>query len=264
MRKRLLLGIDLQNDFCNASGKLAVQGAQEDLENIIRLLENAGSAFQEIILSMDSHYPIHIAHPNYWRNSKGDQPALFSTITYQDMVTQRWIPQYYPQQSLHYLQALENAAYQCTIWPPHCLIGTEGWAIPENLYQALSHWSHTTGKNFELYHKGSNPFTEHYSILKAAVEFPEIASTCFDTDLLTRFAAMDEIVIVGEAMDFCVASTIEDIQQAAPKLMQKLTILTDCMSNIIEHNAPAIAIYEHALALGATMMTSQQYLQLRV
>lgn len=259
--KRLLLGIDLQNDFCAPNGKLYVQGAQEDLQNILRLLENAGNQFQEILISMDSHYPIHIAHPSYWRNQDGEMPALFSTITYQDLLQKNWIPQYYPQQSTQYLQALEDAAYQCTIWPPHCLIGTEGWAIPELLYRALSHWSHETGRNFSLYHKGSNPFTEHYSILKAAVEFPETPSTCFDHALLTRFSAFDEIILIGEAMDFCVASTLNDIAQAAPALMSKVVILTDCMSNIIPDNAAAKAIYDHAQNFGATMMTSIQYLQ---
>lgn len=259
--KRLLLGIDLQNDFCEPNGKLYVQGAQDDLQNILRLLENAGHLFNEILLSMDSHYPIHIAHPSYWRNPQGDMPTYFSIITYQDAIAGHWTPQYHPKQSLQYLETLENAAYQCTIWPPHCLIGTEGWAIPDMLYRALSHWSHTTGRNFELYQKGSNPFTEHYSILKAAVEFPGVPSTCFDQTLLSRFTAFDEIVIIGEAMDFCVASTLNDLQQAAPELMQKLVILTDCMSNIIPDNAAAKAIYHQATDLGATMITSQQYLQ---
>lgn len=260
--KRLLLGIDLQNDFCAPNGKLYVKGAQDDLQNILRLLENAGNTFHEIIISMDSHYPVHIAHPSFWRNKQGEMPAYFSTITYQDAVDKIWLPQYYPEQSLQYLKALKDEAYQCTIWPPHCLIGTEGWAIPEVLYRALSHWSHETGRNFELYNKGSNPFTEHYSILKAAVEFPGTPSTCFDHSLLTRFSEFDEIVIAGEAMDFCVASTINDMMQTMPALMKKLVILTDCMSNIIPDNAASKAIYDNAVNLGARMMTSSEYLDL--
>lgn len=261
MKKILFLGIDLQNDFCQITGKLAVSGAQEDLSNILNLIKRAGHVFSEAIISMDSHYPIHIAHPSYWRSSQGDMPTPFSIITYQDMVDEKWIPQYYPKQSLEYLKALEDAPYKCTIWPPHCLIGTEGWAIPEVLYQALSSWSHQTGKNFELYNKGSNPFTEHYSILKAAVEFPEKPTTCFDRDLLSRFNTFDEIVLVGEAMDFCVANTINDMLLAQPYLMQKIIILTDCMSNIISDNASSKAIYDQAVNLGAKMMVSAQYLR---
>lgn len=258
--KRLLLGIDLQNDFCHPSGKLYVNGAVDDLQNILRLLENAGDQFDEILLSMDSHFPIHIAHASYWKNAAGISPEPFDNITYEDMVTGKWLPQYYPDESLQYLKALQAHAYQNTIWPPHCLIGTNGWNLPEALYQTLSHWSLINGKNFTLYNKGSNPFTEHYSILKAAVEFPDIASTCLDDQLLLHLQSYDEIVIVGEAMDFCVASTIKDMLTANPDLMQNLVILEDCMSSIIPDNPTAKAIYEEALALGATMTSSTAYL----
>lgn len=258
--QRLLLGIDLQNDFCHPDGALFVTGAEQDLANIIRLLENGGSAFTDILMSMDSHYPIHIAHSAYWSDNQGNHPPEFSTITYQEVIDQQWHPHFYPEASIHYLKALENADYQCTIWPPHCLIGTKGWAIPNELYQALSHWALMQGKNFELYNKGSNPFTEHYSILKAAVEFPEIPTTCFDQGLISRFQTFDEIVIAGEAMDFCVASTIKDMLGADPKLMLKLVILTDCMSNIIVDNPASAKIYQQAEALGAKLMTTAQYL----
>ena len=262
MMKRLLLGIDLQNDFCHPEGALYVEGATDDLQNIIRLLENAGDQFSEIIISMDSHFPIHIAHATYWKNEKGEHPASFSNITYEDAINQRWIPQYFAQESLHYLKTLsENSGYQNTIWPPHCLIGTKGWAIPSELYRALSHWALQSGKNFELYNKGSNPFTEHYSILKAAVEFEAIPSTCIDQSLLERFTTFNEIVIVGEAMDFCVASTILDLIKSAPEILQNLIILTDCMSNIIPNNETAETIYEMAQKLGAKMMRSDEYLR---
>lgn len=259
--QRLLLGIDLQNDFCHPEGKLAVAGAEEDLKRIIHLIETGGEYFTEIIISMDSHYPLHIAHPTFWRNKAGDMPAPFTTITYEDVVQKYWIPQYYPKQALHYLKTLQSADYQCTIWPPHCLIGTEGWALPDPLYQALSQWSHRAGRNFELYNKGSNPFTEHYSILKAAVEFQSHPATCLDQQLLNRFAIFDEIVIVGEAMDFCVANTIADLLKNAPQIMETLIILTNCMSNIIPNNQASAKIYQQAEALGARMMHSEIYLK---
>lgn len=259
--KRLLLGIDLQNDFCHPEGKLYVKGASDDLVNILRLLENAGESFHEILISMDSHYPIHIAHPSYWRNENGEMPAPFTDITYQDLLDQTWLPQYYPKESEYYLQGLTSMDYQCTIWPPHCLIGTKGWALPDELYAVLSHWSHQSGKNFALYNKGSNPFTEHYSILKAAVPFPETPSTCLDESLLEKLATFDEIVIVGEAMDFCVSNTIADIVKNAPELLRRMIILSDCMSNIIENNEVSQTVYEIAQKLGATILTSNEYLQ---
>lgn len=257
---RLLLGIDLQHDFCHPNGKLYVNGAADDLHNILRVLENTGEQFSEIILSMDSHFPIHIAHASYWQNSNGEHPDHFDTITYRDVITGKWQPQFYPDESLQYLKALETAAYKNTIWPPHCLMGTQGWNVPDNLYAALTHWAHTQGKNFTLYEKGSNPFTEHYSILKAAVEFPEIPSTCLDKTLLSHLQSFDEIIIVGEAMDFCVASTIHDMIKTSPELLKKLIILEDCMSNIIIDNPISAQIYAQALSLGAKMITSDTYL----
>ena len=259
--QRLLLGIDLQNDFCHPEGKLTVAGAEEDLKRIVHLIETGGEYFTEMIISMDSHYPLHIAHPSFWHNKEGDMPVPFTIITYEDVVQRRWTPQYYPEQALHYLKTLQSADYQCTIWPPHCLIGTEGWALPDPLYKALSKWSHKTGRNLELYNKGSNPFTEHYSILKAAVEFQAYPSTCLDHNLLSRLATFDEIVIVGEAMDFCVANTIADLLKSAPKIMEKMIILIDCMSNIIPNNPASTKIYQKAEQLGAKMMRSEAYLK---
>lgn len=259
--RRLLLGIDLQNDFCHPEGKLAVKGAKEDLERIINLIEVGGEHFNEVIISMDSHYPLHIAHPSFWRNQAGEMPEPFTIITYDEVIKNKWIPQYYQEQVQYYLKTLQSADYQCTIWPPHCLIGTEGWALPEALYFTLSQWSHQKGRNFELYNKGSNPFTEHYSILQAAVPFREYPATCLDQTLLQRFSTFDEIIIVGEAMDFCVANTIDDILKNAPHIMRKMVILTDCMSSIIPENEAATKIYQKAEQLGARMMLSQHYLQ---
>lgn len=84
--RRLLLGIDLQNDFCHPEGKLAVKGAKEDLERIINLIEMGGEHFNEVIISMDSHYPLHIAHPSFWRNQAGEMPEPFTIITYDEVI----------------------------------------------------------------------------------------------------------------------------------------------------------------------------------
>ncbi len=259
--KRLLLAIDLQNDFCDPAGALYVQGADEDLARTLLLLENSEAHFHSILLSMDSHLPIHIAHPAYWRNAEGEMPAPFTTITTESVSQGLWKAQYYPKESLAYLEALEATDFQCTIWPPHCLIGTKGWALPDSLYQVLSHWSLTQGRNFKLYEKGTHPFTEHYSIFQAATPLPSAPETCFNQSLVEYLTDFDEIIVVGQAMDFCVASSIADLIAQAPSLLSRVTILEDCMSNIIPENPTATAIYQQAQNLGAKVSNSQQFLQ---
>ena len=248
--KEVVLGIDLQLDFCNPEGCLFVKNADVDVQNIRSFILRKINDIDAIIMSMDSHQPVHIAHDIYWRNARGEKPKLFDAITKADVENGNWIPQYNKALALDYLTKLETGGDVCTIWPPHCIIGTEGWSIDTTIFDAVSQWTVASGRPYELINKGMYQAAEHYSIFRAAVEYPETKATLFNDALLDRLKTFDKIYIAGEAADFCVANSLNDLLQNAPELAPRICMLTDCMSYIVPHNPKARKIFGRAKELG--------------
>jgi len=111
-----------------------------------------------------------------------------------------------------YVEALEsNGRYPLCIWPPHCLIGSWGHGVVTQLYTTLLEWEKTPPAMVNYVNKGSNPYTEHYSAIKADVPDADDASTQVNTQLVARLMEADIVVIAGEASSHCVANTVRDI-----------------------------------------------------
>jgi nicotinamidase/pyrazinamidase len=82
--------------------------------------------------------------------------------------------------------------------------------------------------------KGNNPFTEHFSGVKAEVPDPEDISTNMNAQLIESLEQADLILITGEALSHCVANTVRDIANtfSDPRYIEKLVLLTDASSNV--------------------------------
>lgn len=254
-----ILGIDLQRDFTTPSGALFVQNADVDVVRIADFIRRNNHKISYIALTLDSHQPIHIAHQCYWKNEKGEFPELFSLISADDVKTGRWKPQYNRDRTLLYLEQLEAKNEVCTIWPMHCVLGTTGWAIDGIITDALSEWAIMNSKAYELFYKGYSQSTEHYSIFRAAVEWEGEPETSLNTKLLTKLNEYDELLLVGEAADYCVASSLNDILDACDELAKKTVVLTDCMSWINTDNEKAKAVFKKAKKNGVRFCTSGEY-----
>lgn len=260
MKKRTaILGIDLQNDFTSPTGTLFVKGADADMMRISDFILSNQSVIDYIALTLDSHQPIHIAHQIYWKDESGNNPPLYSVISATDVENEKWIPQYNKEIALEYLQKLEQKGEVCTIWPMHCILGTNGWAINKAITSTLSEWAISNNKSYELFYKGYSQSTEHYSIFRAAVEWADQPETQLNTFLLDRLNEFDEVILIGEAADFCVASSLNDILGEKKELAQKLVVFTDCMSWIIPNNGHAKAIFEKAMNMGVRCCLSTGY-----
>lgn len=254
--KKAILGIDLQYDFCNPKGSLYVNNADQDVQNINNFILKKIDEIDAIIMSMDSHQPIHIAHALYWINAQGENPKPFDVITRAAVEKGDWKPRYNKELAIDYLKKLEEAEDICTIWPPHCIIGTQGWSIDETVFGAIEKWSIANGQPYELINKGMFQATEHYSIFKAAVEYSDIQETLFNNTLVERLNQFDNIYVVGEAADFCVANSLKDLLLKAPQMAPRIYMLTDCMSYIIPENAKAVEIFDRAKGLGVNFCLS--------
>ena len=208
MSKIDLLIIDPQNSFCDPkksdfSGELYVKGADKDMERLAMMVRRIKSKIDDIHVTMDSHHYVDVAHPVFWKNSIGQHPDPFTIITSADVKNGIWNPTNlsWRKRMLEYVETLEKGGkYPLCIWPPHCLIGSLGNNVFPVLFDALLEWE----KDFAMVDyvtKGSNVFTEHYSIFRAEVSDPQDPTTQINTRLINTLMEADLIVIaeIGRA-----------------------------------------------------------------
>ncbi len=233
-----LLIIDPQVDFCDPDkGTLYVDGAEKDMERVANLIDKFGQNIKKIHVTLDCHHIIDVAHPLMWRNSEGKNPDPFTIFGSKEIRNGDWVPVFPSllQKFIDYCERLENTGrYPLCIWPPHCLIGSEGNNIFPVLFKTLQKWEQTKVDNVTYVSKGSNPFTEHYSAVKAEVPDPEDPSTQLNTRLIQTLMEADKILIAGEAGSHCVKNTVEDIADGFKddSYVQKMTLLTDGVSPV--------------------------------
>jgi nicotinamidase/pyrazinamidase len=159
MREALLV-VDLQNDFC-CGGALAVPDADAVVPLANRLLQ----ALTIRVLTADWHPP---EHASFAASHVGLQP---------------------------YEQGLVGGIAQ-TLWPVHCVQGSQGAAFHPDLNSDPADL---------IVRKGFRPHLDSYS---AFFENDRITSTGLDGYLRARGA--DAVTIMGLALDYCVAWSAED------------------------------------------------------
>lgn len=260
-----LLTIDPQIDFCDPNGALFVQGADGDMrKRLPKMVRENIPQIAGIHCTLDSHHPVHIAHPVWWKDSKGKHPGPFTVVTV-DMVESGEIKAYNPnmqQWSLDYVKSLrDNNRYVLCIWPPHCLIGHNGAAIVPELREAFLQWENTF-KKLNYVPKGSCVYTEHYSAVRADVEYPGDPTTMLNTNVINMLKTDMDILITGEALDFCVANTIRDIaNEFSEDEVKKFVLLEDACSCV---NAPGFEnigddFVNEMIAKGMRLSTTTEY-----
>ena len=167
-----LIVIDVQNDFC-PGGALAVAGGDE----IVAPINAQMDQFAVTVLTQDWHPK---GHSSFASSHEGAAP--FSTVQ---------MP--YGEQ---------------TLWPDHCIQGTEGAAF---------HPALRTDADLIL-RKGMNPAIDSYS---AFFENDRATPTGLEGYLRTR--GITSLTLVGLATDFCVAYSAID----AARLGFAVTVRTD-------------------------------------
>ncbi|MBO4704910.1 MAG: isochorismatase family protein [Spirochaetaceae bacterium] len=227
-----LLLIDPQNDFSSPEGTLYVPGANEDCMRLAAFVENNTDKINTIHITLDAHPNYHIAHPYFWVDNTGKNPAPYTIITYQDYLDKKFMPvdSSLKRKVEDYLLSLENRGkYNLTIWPPHCLTATWGFCVEKNIWNAVHSWElKNVGKNVDFIKKTANPLTEHYSAIQAEVPDPSDPSTRTNFVLIDKLKEADKIIVAGEALSHCVANTLRDLVVYLPAY--KITVLTDCTS----------------------------------
>src|SRR5271154_5025298 len=121
MNRIHLLIIDPQNDFSDPKGTLFVNGADKDMKQVLpAFVKRVGHKLKGITATLDSHHPVHIAHPIFWKDTKGNHPNPFTLISAKDVENGIWTPvrPSLQKRALDYVRSLETSGrYVLCIWP---------------------------------------------------------------------------------------------------------------------------------------------------
>jgi nicotinamidase/pyrazinamidase len=164
MADTALIVVDLQNDFCEG-GALAVPGGNAIVPRVNRLI----AAHAHVVLTQDWHPPGHASFASSWEGA-----APFSS---------RDFP-YGPQ----------------TLWPAHCVQGTEGAEFHPDLAATRAEM---------IVRKGFHRGVDSYSAFQ---ENDRTTPTGLEGYLRTR--GIDRLVLCGLALDFCVGWSALDARRA--------------------------------------------------
>lgn len=231
-----MIVIDPQNDFTNPKGSLFVQGADEDMKRLAKMINRLGSKIDDIHVTLDSHRIVQIFHPIFWQDAKGKNPNPFTLITAADVENGKWVTTNpaFAKRAYEYVKTLEkNKRYVLCIWPYHCLIGSWGHSINPDVSEALINWEKENFAIVDFVTKGSNLLTEHYSACLADVVDTSDPNTMLNTTLIDILKEADIIPISGEALSHCVANTITDIADTfGDDNIKKLVLIEDTCSNV--------------------------------
>lgn len=256
-----LLLVDVQKDF-HPGGSLAIPSANEDADRIAELIRNNGDKIDRIVATLDSHHKLHIAHPYFWLSASQTHPMPFTIISSEDIQSGTWKPRGDLKLPAHealldsvfdalddvtttadatldltkycieYTRRLEaKGRFKLCVWPEHCLIGSNGHGVVDNVLLAMEEWSARYGGSIEWVHKGQNLLTEMYSALEA--EVPISDATSFNHKLMESLLSSDCLLVCGQAMSHCVNYTLRDIVDHWPQEKRSaIRLLTDCASAV--------------------------------
>jgi len=227
--------IDPQVDF-HPGGSLAIPTADEDAMCTAKFIWEHMHEISQLIITMDSHQRLHIAHGIFWTNEAGESPPPFTLIPSKDVVDGKWKPRMTELEKycIEYTKALESKGrFQLCIWPEHCIIGTKGQSIVSCIHDAALEWSKVSKKPIKYVQKGSNCFTEHYSALKADVELPHDPATRLNNDLVQALKSSSTIAVCGQALSHCVNFTVRDLIDLWPEgRASDIVVMLDCTSSV--------------------------------
>ena len=273
--------VDPQNDFCDLPADwcpvhplpgehfapaLPVPGAHADMLRLAGLMRAGVQGISAITVTLDAHHRLDIAHPLFWRSAQGGAVSPFTTITAAQVRQGDYLPQDASAPTLArvlaYLDALERLGrYTLMVWPVHCEIGSWGHNVHAGVKAAYNYWEDTHHALVQKLSKGSNPWTEHYSVMQAEVPDVGDPATQFNSRLLADFERAGSLVIAGEASSHCVRATTEHIlDRFAPGIQGKVILLTDCMSPVSGFEAQHQVFLSEMRQRGVRLCTSDELL----
>jgi nicotinamidase-related amidase len=252
-----LVLVDVQNTFCLPDFELFVAGrsgtgALDDNRRLCQFLYRNLDAVTRVVPTLDTHQAVQIFHAVYLIDDAGRHPGPYTLVSADDVERGDWRvdadaaaaagiePEYAQRHLVHYTRTLARGGkYSLTIWPYHALLGGIGHALVPAVEEAVFFHGIARRSQPEFQIKGSNPLTEHYSVLGPEVrDGPDGERIAARNDALVELLLeFDAIVIAGQAKSHCVAWTIDDLLEAGSareaELARRVYLLEDCTSPVV-------------------------------
>jgi len=260
-----LLIIDPQLDF-HSGGSLAVPGADEDAQRTAALIESNMQSIDQIVITLDTHHRLHIAHGAFWTNADGESPPPFTLVSKEDVEAGTWKPRddTLVDYVVDYIGKLEaSGKFKLCVWPEHCIIGSRGHAVTAPILKAANDWSVMHMKNIQYVHKGQNNLTEMYSALSAEVPLDSDTDTQYNTALqqsLLPASDKDVLLVCGQALSHCVNYTLRDVVKNQPKeVTARVHLLKDCCSSVPGFEASGVEFIADMETAGVVITESKSF-----
>ncbi|WFD00897.1 hypothetical protein MYAM1_003653 [Malassezia yamatoensis] len=192
-----LLVVDMQHDFLD--GSLAVPGGREILPNVVRMIREGD--WDLVVVTQDYHPPNHIS-----------------------FATRHGVEPFKPHDVPHpYWQ--DAATVSQMMWPVHCVQGTDGAEVDDEITAALDERK-AWGTPVFYVRKGQDSEIDSYSAFATNeyVSFTELAKILFSA----QPHPVQTVVVVGLATDYCVLSTAVD----SAKFHLRTLVAEDCMRGV--------------------------------
>lgn len=266
--KFVVVAIDPQKDFLDIEGaSLPVPGSSLDMRRLARFISVFAAKISRIIITLDSHRVVHIAHTSGWVNADGvpvDKKGMIP-ISHQDTLDGKYVWTIDPEWGKEYTRRMEASAPGSVhfLWPDHCVVGTWGHAIFPELADAIHAWEREYGglRGAEYIQKGANPKTEHFGAFGAQVAIDGEPDTQLKTELLESLADGEEtVVLAGEALSHCLSTSLDQMLNFSPDLAKRLVILEDCTSDVVGFEGHAKPILDRARSMGAKFAKSTDFI----
>lgn len=251
-KKVHLLLIDCQKDFCFLQGSLFVQGATEDCVRSAKFIYQNVYNLHNIFLTLDTHPFYHIANPAFWLKKDNELVPPFTTITNRDLSTKKLFPNpevmQYLSQFVKYEDLCEYVRLYCNlweqldfdfcVWPFHCLEGTQGQILVGGIEEACFFHFSVTKKTPSFLQKGNKSILEeNYSPFSSVSISDPKFSILADRNFFPaeKLLECDMLLVAGQALDFCVYSTVYDLTKKS-NMSTQIFVLSDCTSSIHVEN----------------------------
>ena len=192
MMKKALILIDIQNDFI--SGSLAVPDTEAIVEPINEFMDDFGTVVATQDWHPAEHYSFYISHAG-----------------------------------MHPFEVLEHESEQQTLWPPHCVQGSEGAYFCPAL---------NTKPVAAIFRKGMDPAIDSYS---AFFDNRGLRATGLDGYL--RGLNVDTLYIAGLAADYCVYYSIKDALDPGYRVRLCERLTRAILAEIFEQQKQELAAY---------------------
>jgi nicotinamidase/pyrazinamidase len=260
MGETTLLIIDPQNDF-HPGGALPIPTADEDAERVAAFIRKRARDIDRIVITLDSHQRVHIAHAIFWVNDAGEHPPPFTRISSEDVARGTWRASDASKQAAaeEYARKLdEGARFALCVWPEHCIVGSPGHNVRPAILAAVGEWAEARMREVTFVWKGQNCMTEMYSALRAEVPVPSDERTHLNAALLRTLRASSRLFVCGQALSHCVNFTVRDLVASSADGLDAITILRDGTSAVPGFEQAGAAFLEDMRAMGLRVLRTAE------